>query len=197
MKTKIEDILPEHTLVASDAPELFIVDYKKLNGGNVELLEEKPTEINSVYLENRKPTPVYFDGFQENALPLDVGRYNKQCECVLFPTACNESDWILFVETKYANNLRAAFDENHDYPNCMVKQILETVQYFRAKKIIAQGRRVTAIVSFPNLIQPFNSTVFKRDNLSIEEILIKHKVLIRATNSAIIKSEKRISLNAI
>ncbi len=196
MKTKIEQALPAHTLRLSNAPKIYIVDYKNSSGGAVALLEQEPTEIKSVYLENKKPIGVYFDGFKDNALPIAKGEHSKQCECVLFPQTCNDKDWILFIETKYTNDLRSAFDENHDYPNGMINQIIQTVQYFRAKQIIAPNRRVHAIVSFPNLIEAFNSTFFKGE-LSIEDILIKHKILVRATNSAIIKSEKRISLNAI
>ena len=196
MKTEIEKVLPTHILRLSNAPQIYIVDYKNSSGGDVVLLEDEPADIKYVYLENKKSIGVYFDGFKDNALPITKGEHSKQCECVLFPQACNDKDWILFIETKYTNDLHSAFDENHDYPNDMVNQIIQTVQYFREKKIIAQNRRVNAIVSFPNLIEAFNSTFFKAE-LSIEDILIQHKILVRATNSAIIKSEKRISLRPI
>ncbi len=196
MKDKIESILPDHTLILSEAPDLYIVDYKDINGGDVELLESEPADAKHVYLENKQPIAIYFDGFKDNALPVSVGVHNSQCECVVFPTSCKNSDWILFVETKYANNLQAAFKEEYDYPRGMVKQIIETVKYFRDKGIIAQKRRVTAIISFPNLIAAFNSFVFTEDFSEID-ILRKHRILVRATNSAIIKSEKRITLNSI
>jgi hypothetical protein len=101
----------------------------------------------------------------------------------------------LFIETKYSTNLENAFRKENDYPNCMINQIIETVKYFRAKGVIAENRRVNAIVSFPNLIDEFNATFFTGE-LSIEQILIDYKILIRATNSGIIKSEKRLTLNS-
>lgn len=197
MQDKLKKILPEHTLSTYSSSELHIVDYKNLNNGDVELLETKPPGIKSIYLENPLPVEIIFDGFKDNSLPLDKpGEYCRQCECVIFPKSCNANDWILFIEAKYTNNLESAFKKENDYPNCMKDQVLLTVEYFRNKGIIANDKRVNAIVSFPNLISEFNSTFFSNPK-EIEDILIKHKILIRATNSALIKSEKRIKLNSI
>lgn len=194
MIDEINKILPNHTITFSEANNIYIVDYKDLNIGDVELLEVEPSEIKYVYLENKIPIKIAFDGFKDNALPISVGNYNSQCECVIFPASDNENDWILFIEMKYANNLKAALSEKADYPNSMIEQIIETVNYFRIKEIIEPNRRVNAIVSFPNLIEEF-SAYFFRDK--IDELLLEHKILIRATNSALIKSEKRITLNSI
>lgn len=193
MKTKIETILPDHILKTSASNNIYIIDYKHINGGDVEILEAEPEEVKYVHLDNIQPITVLFDGFKDNALPVEVGVFNKQCECVIFPETCNDSDWILFIETKYVNSLENAFRENNDYPNCMITQIIETVKYFRIKGIIDTERRVNAIVSFPTLIEEFNSTFFTGTQ-SIDDILSEHNILIRATNSALIKSEKRITL---
>lgn len=193
MKTNIESVLPNHTLITSNSNNIYIIDFKHINGGNVELLEIEPEKIKYVHLKNTQPTPIIFDGFKNNALPLDIGLFNKQCECVIFPESCDDKDWILFIETKYVNSLENAFRENNDYPNCMVTQIIETVKYFREKEIIQNNRRVNAIVSFPPLIEEFNSTFFTGIQ-TVDEILRDYNILIRATNSAIIKSEKRITL---
>ncbi len=191
MRVNLEEILPEHNLQLSNSPSIYIVDYKNINGGGIVFHQTEPA-INYVFLENTTPIGIFFDGFEENALPLDEpGKYNSQCECVLFPEQCNESDWILFIEMKYANNREAAFRENRDYPNCMINQILETVKYFRDKKIIPGDKRVNAIVSFPNLVEEFSSTFFT-GRMSMDEILYDHRILIRATNSGSIKSAKRI-----
>lgn len=194
MINKINSILPDHVIKVTESKEIFIVDYKKLNGGEVELLEREPNDIKYVYIENIRPIKIAFDGFKDNALPIKIGVYNRQCECVLFPKLYDENSWVLFIETKYANNLRAAFAENYDYPNNMIEQITETVKYFREKNIIPENKRVWAIVSFPNLIEEFNSYFFQDQ---LDDILLNQKILIRATNSAIVKSEKRINLNSI
>lgn len=193
MRTKIEAILPQHILKTSKLSNIYIVDFKNINGGDVELLEIEPKDVKYVHLKNLQPISIVFDGFKDNALPLTIGVNNKQCECVIFPESCEEKDWILFIETKYVDSLENAFRENNDYPNCMVIQIIETVKYFREKNIIENNRRVNAIVSFPTLIEEFNSTFFTGIQ-SVDDILSEHNILIRATNSAIIKSEKRIVL---
>ncbi len=136
---------------------------------------------------------VYFDGFKDNSLKISKGKYSSQCECVIFPTSDKTTDWVLFVETKYANNRANAFREEYDYPNGMVRQIIATVKYFRDKEIIPEDKKVSAIVSFPNLIEEFNSTIFT-GNLSIEDILTDHKIIIRGTNSAKICSNEIIEL---
>ncbi|OFX49764.1 MAG: hypothetical protein A2046_11455 [Bacteroidetes bacterium GWA2_30_7] len=196
MKTRLVNELPFHNLTTHSAPHLYIVDYKSINDGSVILHEDKPLNIKYVYLSNQNEVTVCFDGFTNNALPLSAGSQNQQCECVIFPDRCFETDWILFVETKYVNNRKAAFNEIRGYPNKMTTQIIETVQYFRNKGIIETNKKVWAIVSFPILIEEFNSTIFKGD-LSETDILFKHRIVIRGTNSASIISEKRIKLNSL
>ncbi len=50
MKTEIKKILPNHTLSKHNSEDLYIADYKDLNGGDVVLLESKPEGIKYVYL---------------------------------------------------------------------------------------------------------------------------------------------------
>ncbi len=192
MLNKINELLPTHNVISENSPELYVVDYTNINGGKVVLLNSKPTE-GSVYIENINKIPVYFDGFDHNALEISTGIYSKQCECIIFPQQNIETDWILVIETKYVNSLENAFKENFDYPNCMITQVIETVNYFRNKGIIDINRRVNAIVSFPTLIEDFSSTFFT-GKLSIEDILIEYKIRIRATNTAEIISNKRINI---
>ncbi len=196
MKTRIAEKLPLHNLTTHSNLNLYIADYPKtINNRGVVLFSDEPNDIKCVHIANPKKILVCFDGFKDNALPIDIGNCSEQCECVLFPDRCDETDWILFIENKYANDRVAAFRENRGYPNKMTDQIIETVKYFREKGIIAHDRRVWAIVSFPNLIEEFNSTIFHGD-LSIQDILLTHKIAIRGTNTATIISEKRIKLNS-
>lgn len=193
MLNKIQKILPTHTVIGEKSPELFIVDYKNINGGSVILHKTKPM-VDHVFIDNKKnEVPIFFDGFDDNALKISTGFYSKQCECVLFPQDNTTDYWILFVETKYVNNIKSAFDENHDYPNCMVNQIIETVDFFRNNGILDHNKTVNAIVSFPTLINDFSSTFFT-GSLSIEDIFINHKIKIRAKNTCKIISSKRIKI---
>lgn len=195
MKLSIEEKLPDHKIIESDANNIYIVDYKKLNNGDVELLEKEPDDIKYVHLENSTKVAVYFDGFKDNALLIKAGEHSQQCECVLFPKDCNETDWALFIECKYSYDLKTASDVKNGYPQKMISQIVDTVAFFRNKGILGAKRRATAIVSFPNLMEEFNSTFFSGEFTELD-ILKEHNILIRATNSAIIKSPKRISLNS-
>ena len=201
MKNKILTLLPNHKLILSSSKDIYIVDYKFIKkNGTACLLETEPQDLKAVHLKNENSVPVFFDGFEENALVLQKGYHSRQCECVIFPEACNDTDWVLFIETKYANNVKNAFREENDYPYCMIKQILETVDFFRSKGILDAGKRATAIVSFPNLIEEFNSTFFpvciNNKEVSAEDILLEYKILIRATNHAIITSPKRLRFDA-
>ncbi len=197
MKAKIEQTLPpnKHTIFESSAQSLYVVDYKKLNGGPVCLLETEPTDIKAVHIANEKNIPIYFDAFKDNALIKSNGNHSQQCEGVLFPTTCNENDWVLFIECKYTYDLKTATDTKNGYPQKMITQIIDTVNFFREKGILDPNRRATAIVAFPNLVEEFNSTFFTGQQ-SETDILIQHKILIRATNSAFIKSTKNIKLMA-
>lgn len=48
------------------------------------------------------------------------------------------------------------------------------------------------IVSFPNLVEKFNSTIFR--DIDLPDILLDHRIIILGTNSTAIKSQKRIKL---
>lgn len=197
MKAKIEQQLTsdKHTIFESNAQAIYIVDYKNLNGGPVCLLETEPTDIKAVDITNANSVPIYFDAFKDNALVKSTGNHSQQCEGVLFPKTENETDWVLFVECKYTYDLKTATNTEYGYPKKAIDQIIETVSFFRDKGILEQNRRATAIIALPNLMEEFNSTFFT-GQLSVIDILIQHKIFIRATNSAIIKSSKNIKLIA-
>jgi len=198
MKTRITSVLPLHNLATFSSSNLYIADYPKIiNNRGVVLFKQEPNDIKCVYLSNPIQISVCFDGFKDNALPIIIGNHieqSEQCECVVFPDRCDEMDWVLFVETKYANDITAALNEIRGYPNKAIDQIIATVKYFRDKGIIAQDKKVSAIIAFPILVGDFNSTIFSSD--LAEKIFLKYKIRIRGTNSATIISEKRIKLNS-
>ncbi|MDQ3191766.1 MAG: hypothetical protein M3Q58_09240 [Bacteroidota bacterium] len=195
MKNSIKLKLPKHTVIESESKNIYIVDYANLNNGPVVLLDTEPQEVNYVFIRNDNKVSVCFDGFEKNALVINAGNHSLQCECVLFPSTCDDSDWVLFIETKYTNDIKSAFKEENNYPKCMIDQIVDTVSFFRKNGILKEKRRATAIVSFPNLIEEFNSTFFSGEITELD-ILKAHNILIRATNSAKIISQKRIKLYA-
>lgn len=152
------------------------------------------SEYHGVYISNPPTVPIVFMGFPDNIFVPIVGQGVKQCECVLFPESCNYNDWVLFIETKYVDNIENAFREERGYPRAMINQIIQTVQVFRDKGIIDKERRVWAIVSFPKLVEDF-AAFFFTGQISIEDMLLNYKIVIKATNSATVTSPKRIRLN--
>ena len=200
LKDRIIAALPAHTacFTQCDGTVMYMWDMKPVNGG-VGTIDDIQGGTAAVELYNPLQVTVLFDGFPDNALPLGVGNHEKQCECVLFPEVADQDEWVLFIETKYVDNLQNAQKKEYGYPQLMVKQIKKTVEYFRAKQILSQDKRVHAIVSYPTLEEGFESWCFpvKYDDgssESIEDILLKEKIHIRATNSALIKSLKRLKL---
>lgn len=174
--------------------DIFIVDFKKHNGGNVEILGAAPL-IEHIHLTNNKPVEIQYFAFDDNALTVagEEGQV-QQCECVLFPTTCNDSDWMLMAETKYSEDISIAFNPRHGYPNKMIDQIISTVNYLRDKEIFDQKKRVSAILSFPKLALDFSETFYAMSSRTAEEILQNHNILIRPTNNGNIISEKRIKI---
>lgn len=192
MIDRLREKLPKHNIIVENSLQLYIVDYKQINKGNVVLHNADPN-VPNVYLKNENGIEIYFDGFLENALEIEPGNCSKQCECILFPTTCNASDWILCVETKYVYNIENAFRESNDYPNCMIDQVIETVEYFRNAQIIEEERRVNAIVAFPTLISDFSAYFFTGER-TVESILRDYNIKMRAINHATVVSEKRIKI---
>lgn len=194
MIQKINEIIVAQSNGTIVTENIYVIDYKNINGGSVEVLENKP-EHNCVHLTNENRVIVHYVAFKENALKVDTPEGQvKQCECVLFPSSLNADDWVLFIETKYTASLKTALDEKVDYPNTMIAQIISTVKYFRDKNILPLDKKVFAIVSFPKLIEAFSEAFFTRSNLTREEISINHKILLRPTNEGIIKSQTRIKI---
>lgn len=193
MIDRLEKLIPKGESDNLSCPKIYVVDYKKSTGGEVEINCEQPKE-KSVFLDNFPQIEIYYRAFLDNALEIETGNYAKQCECILFPSVYDENNWILLIETKYTNDIKSAFDEEVDYPNAMIKQIISTVKFLRDNDILPQRKRVNAILSFPTLLEDFSETFYARCNPTIEDILYDHRILMRATNSAVIKSEKRIKL---
>lgn len=200
MKERIIETLPAHAVCFTqcNGDVMYIRDMKPINGGTA-TISDISVGVAAVSLHNPLLLTVDFDAFPNNALPIGVGYHEKQCECVLFPEGADQNEWVLFIETKYVENQQNAQKKEYGYPQQMVTQIKKTVEYFRVRQILSQEKRVHAIVSYPTLEEGFESWCFpvKYDDgttESIEDILQKYKIHIRATNSATIRSMKRLKL---
>lgn len=203
MRSRIEAQLPKekHSIQDINFEKIHVVDWKKTDTSRgVEATEECP-DISHVCIHNTGNLLITFDGFEENALPIKKGLYCKQCECVLFPTK-SKKHWVLFIETKYADDWKLAFRKDSNYPRCMVEQVVETVKYFRKKGVLEEKQSIHAIVAFPNLIEDnygeyfFNQLAEVEPNYSIEKIQLNHNITLRACNAATVISEKEIKLSS-
>lgn len=200
LKYTFRRIAPRHEYSQSDAPKLYVTDWAGIDNKEVELSDSPSLIRKSVSLENKNRIPIFFDGFKRNALPITKSITSPQCECVLFPVYNTQDTWILFIETKYAADRERALKKEAGYPTKMVKQIKETVFYFRNKEIIPKDKVVHAIISFPNLMEDFNAWTFPiqaEDGTweSILDIRIKYGIIIRATNQGNIINERILVLN--
>lgn len=227
MKNKIETFFKEREREGVsgviESPLIYIVDRKKEQQGDVEILDKVDKTIKGVLINNEPQLKVYYYIFKDNSfrierynekgkfLTFSAGSQYQQCECILFPNETdNPEHWILLIELKYAKNYAAASRENGAYPQKMIEQIIQTTQYLRRHNIIPAKKTVFAIVSFPNVIENFNSTLFE-GNIFIEneskidvrkphtnnrmnrtQIATKYNIVIQARNEATIKSAKRL-----
>ena len=198
MKTRINDSIQQHQVYPCSYTSIHIVDWKKFTSENLKVHDRVPVNpntgklIHSVCLRNDSAMSILVDAFGENALQYSKKKKARQCECVIYPDKYKDTDWVLFVEMKYAENEIAAFRKENDYPNNMIEQIKQTVQFFKDKCILPQEKEVYAIVSFPNLLSAFNSTIFSID--AINDFYLDYGIIIRGTNNAEIISSDNIKL---
>lgn len=211
----IVDKLPSHAECFKSilSATIYIRDYKHhdlaadIQNRGIVIDDNPDPEWASVVLENAMHDSLAIDAdcFPENALPNEeAGSHASQCECVVFPADGNDDDWLLFIETKYTDSEEVAQKGEVNYPKKMFSQIKSTVNYFRQKGIIASDKRVHAIMSYPKLLEPFDSWNIPLEDvdeetgdvlqLTTEEIMQRYKIHLRPTNHALIKSAKRIKL---
>lgn len=202
---------------------VYIVDRKEEQQGSIEILDEDDRSINGLLLKNDPQISLFYYAFEENSFRLE--RYNKngifltfakgnqyrQCECVLFPDVEEDhNDWLMLIELKYVLDYSAASRKNSSYPQQMIEQIIQTTEYLRRHNVISINKKIHAVLSFPNVIEDFNSTLFEGDIFIEDEskidirksptsnvmnrtqIAIKYNVHIRAQNEATIKSASRL-----
>lgn len=226
MRDKLENFLEkikrEGKFSTINNPLIYIVDRKKEQQGDVEILKEVDSSINGLSLINDTTLNVYYYVFKDNSFRHEIynkeicvafskGNKYRQCECILFPYKKIESpNWILLVELKYALDFNAASRKDDAYPQHMIEQIIQTAEYLRRHDVIPVDSAIHAILSFPNVIENFNSTLFEGDIFIEDEskidirksptnnimnrtqIAMKYKIIIHAQNTATIKSGKRL-----
>lgn len=166
---------------------IYLVDLKAVkNSGGVKAYDQEP-EYEALLLDNQSQTAVELVAFEENAFEIRKGKYDKQCECALYPYDSNDASWLLFVEMKYTYN---EFNiQRDDWHKRAVEQIRSTVNFLRSKGAIAEEEKLNAIISFPK-ISSFSSWLadYVRNELKADGINA------RCTNKATIVDDKVLIL---
>lgn len=209
-----------------NSPEIYITDRTEEASGGIVIQRIPDYNIKGVKIENPPLLDIFHYTFIEYSFkkeiidennriigfpPVNSGDSYRHCECILFPHINNEESWILLIETKYARDLKAASKIQSDYPHSMIEQIISTAEYLRRHGIIPSTQKIDAIVSFPNLIIDYQSTLFKgkvyRENnnridvrkavsnqdMTITQIAKKYKIRIKAQNTVTVNNETRLS----
>lgn len=227
MKIKLKDFFsdkesPDAITGVINTPMIHVIDKKEEADGCICVQSLSDYNVKGVAIQNEFRLSVYYHIFVEYSFkkelydsdgeligfePIESTNSYRHCECILFP---DEEDkcWVLLIETKYARDHKAASQNN--YPHNMVEQIVSTCEYLRRHGIIPMDKSVDAIVSFPNLITNYESTLFigdifyenlnkldirkpKTNNpLNLTQIKKRYNIRIKAQNELTIGSKKKL-----
>lgn len=190
IKANINQNFPHHN-ITSHTGDIYVVDYTEQtqNRRGVEILDTKPSDIESFFINNPKLIEVGAVIFDNYSFTYSNGNAKSQCEACLFSNQSNDEGWILFTELKYsskpkrnAKNLRKA-----------ISQLLRTRRYYFNEKVFDLGKnKCYLIASLPQQDEPFPNFIL--DTYLITRLKIKHNVILRLTNSVKILDDKMLDL---
>ena len=183
---KLEDVCKCQSEVLT-TEKIYLVDHKAVIGSGGIKAYDAALEYEALLLDNLSQTAIELVAFEENAFEIRRGRYEKQCECVLYPYGLDSTSWLLFVEMKYTYN---EFNiRRGEWHKKAVTQIRSTVKFLRFKGTSAQDEKLNAIISFPK-ISTFSSWLadYVRSELKADGINA------RCTNKATIVDDKVLIL---
>lgn len=195
---------------------IYITDSTSVGGSGIIVSSSSTTNINSCKLQNNTSLNIHYYIFanysflHENPAntttnPIGFERYNssnptltkcyKNCECILFPDGYQETKkkqgWVILVEAKYTNDYDSAKMEHNGetYPNKAIRQIISTAEYLRRHKIIPKKKKITGIITLPNLF--YQSDIA---SLFVGGIYIDNEKILDINKSA---TSEKMSLNQI
>ncbi len=200
MENRISAVLKDKVnRFSSDSDSIVVVDWKDITNEGIKVHDSLPIinpqtnkEVKGAVIRNGSRLKIQIDAFGESALNYTRKHRAKQCECVLYPCGADREEWLLFIETKYANTIFAATNPKNKYPETAIEQIKQTVDFFRTKGFIGIDKVVNAIISFPNLAEQFEGFIL--DMETVMDMRRDNKIIIRATNYARVINDKEIEL---
>lgn len=208
IKTKIKEEFPNHGILSFEH-DIYVVDYTdktkqertlaKFEDAQqaalimgVEVLDEKPNDIESFNLKNPLPIIVGVTIYDQNSFVDKEGLPESQCECAIFPFNSTDKSWVCLLETKYCDDQNKRKKRN--LPKA-INQLKATLSYLENKAVVNKKNSIYLIVSFPKIPSlPFQSSVITPGLLL--ELKRNHNAVLNITNGAKILSNEKIDITA-
>lgn len=184
-----------HHFEETDQERLYIIDWKNINGGGVKLYDRPQKDslgnaVSGACIDNLHRIPLSVDLFGENALPLKKGKQSQQCECIVFPSTCDDSDWLLLIELKYVSPASTTFPL---YIDKVKSQISATASYLCDKGVIESSKPKYGMFSLPTLMKEAYSA-FVTSVINTAEYFEQCGIMLIATDKAEIVDNRNINL---
>lgn len=195
IKSNISKLLPHHIIDAKSNCDVYIADYtnqtKNLRDHlkkQVEIFHDKPpSDIESFTIQNRNKIEITNVVFDYTSFVRHDGTSRSQCECVLFPHSSTNSSWILFLELKYSSTTK----HNTSDLNKARRQLYKSRYEYLSLGVMCKSNTCYLIGSLPKQGVPFPN--FSIPQYRILELLKKHNVYLRFTNSCTIEDHLTIN----
>ena len=163
-------------------PQIHVIDLTRRTKGKkaMEIYDTKPEGIDTLLMENQGVN-ISATFFKPQCFMYETGKEPDNCEGVFYPTDSTDKTWLLFLEIKDCNRTNIS-----QYFRKAKKQIVQIVQIFREKNVIAQNKDVYANISFPREKARFYNQLIKPGES--KGFFDKYKIRIRGTNHLKIKN---------
>lgn len=198
MKSKILETYPlseypEAKYLTENSPVIYIADFSERTKGDrgVEVYTESPLTpdgaqtMDCLTLTNEKQLNIDFSIFDDHQFKQEgKDKDDSHCECCFFLSNSDENSWISFVEIKDCKPKNVL-----SYKEKVKEQIISTVSHFKKKEIIAEGKRIYGIISFPRRNKvAFNDYIF-RTHQEILEMRKEYGILFLPSNTIKVTSK--------
>ena len=198
MKSKLQETYPKSEYRTLNSPVIYVADFslRTERERGVEVYTENPltpdgTQVmDCLTLTNEEQLNIDFSIFDDHQFKKEgKDKDDSHCECCFFLSDSDENSWISFVEIKDCKPKNVL-----SYKEKVKEQILSTVSHFKKREIIAEGKRIYGIISFPRRNKvAFNDYIF-RTHQEILEMKKKYGILFLPYNTIKVSPEKLAAL---
>lgn len=196
IRKKIETSFPHHlNNCTTTSSSLYVADYTEKTKNEpikrgTELSDEvsRLSDIDFFTVNNQNNLMIEGIPFDNNSFTYPNGGIASQCECVIYPKNSNKDSWILFIELKYSHITK----NNKKNLNKAKKQLLNTKDYYKKKKIFNKNNTCYLLASLPMQTPPFANVSLTQPYLL--KMKKEHNVIIRFQNSVEIIDDTKIKV---